>query len=203
MLISEQDSDIFWEVLRGKSAPTDANPKLVTMAKAFRNAEFPTNWKWEPLPAQQKEQQGSFSQTVKKIKAFTNSLENILLPNLNVVFVQAKGAKGNFPSAIKQNISLNEGQLYENDEHSELKCDEKDKEWVLSFRIIKGEPVTETDGRKKVDLMITDNSTGEFLVDEEWKLTPVGKMWAFGCYLPEECTKNRISISVDYELLAN
>ncbi|MEK8015751.1 MAG: hypothetical protein VSS75_002705 [Candidatus Parabeggiatoa sp.] len=201
MNISEQDSDIFWEVLRGKSAPTDANPKFVTMAKAFRNAEFPTNWKWEPLPAQPKEQQDSFRQTM--IKAFTKSLENILLPNLNAVFVQAKGAKGNLASAIKQNLSQNEGLLYENDDHSELKCEEKGKEWVLSFKIIKGEPVTEIDGRKKVDLIIADDSTGEFLVEEEWELTPVGKMWAFRCYLPEKCTNNQISISVDYELLAN
>jgi hypothetical protein len=191
MNISEHDSDIFWDVLRKKPAPSDANQKIVAMAKAFRNAKFPSHWNWQEMSCV-RQQPSPFS-----LEFITISLENILLGNGVLAH-----AKGKLQSAAR---NKNSQQLYEeNDERAELKCEERDNEWVLSFKIIKGEPVTdENDGTKKVDLIITNESTGEFLVDEERELKQIGKMWAFGCYLPEECTKNKISIYVDYELLAN
>jgi hypothetical protein len=158
----DEEFDVFWEILGGKTAPPNANPKTVAEFEAFRKALF----------AKLTEKQQAPSPEIPKLIIIV-----LIIPPL--VRFSGGCADKNVENSLLS-LTTEDGKLYKKEKQSSLTIYRGDDSWRMSFRTVSpelvGKEVSLVIANSEGEIVYTSNETLEEDEDEE--------LWEFNISLP-------------------
>ncbi|KHD05444.1 hypothetical protein PN36_25650 [Candidatus Thiomargarita nelsonii] len=180
MFDQDEEFDVFWEILGGKSAPPNANPKTVAEFEAFREALFKVFQKESQYSSVPQPSLGD------KIKALGDKIKEKFLSIDDFI------VEGNLASCATETITAESPDNIEDDNHSLELYQDNEGTWLVSFQTFYHV------ADENVSIIITDGET-EKVISQKLKYRDGG--WQFDeplhIYLDGQMTEKH-SLSVKY-----